>query len=304
VREVYLVAAKRTPIGKLCGALSRLSAAELGAAAAAALIAETQLPPQAFDEISMGQVLTGGAGQNPARQAAIKAGLPVSTPAMTVNQVCAAGQRSMHLAAQAIKCGDADLIIAGGQDSMSRAPRLFYDGRQGLRAGDAAMADSMIVDGLWDAFHDVHMGATVEQLAARYQVTRAEQDAFALESQRKAAAAIGADRFKAEMASVRIDGADGADIVERDEHPNPFATLESLAAMKPAFAPEGALTAGNSSGLNDGAAAVIVASGRAARDHDLDPLARIAAYATAGVEPLDMGLGPIAASRRALAVAG
>ncbi|MDX8452328.1 acetyl-CoA C-acetyltransferase [Mesorhizobium sp. VK9D] len=304
MRSAYIAAARRTPIGKLNGALSVLSASELGAVATAALLKDADLDPGAIDEVIMGQVLTGGAGQNPARQTALKAGLPVTTPAMGVNQVCGAGQRSLHLAAQAIKCGDADLIVAGGQDSMSQAPHLLYGVRTGVRSGDQRLVDSMVVDGLWDAFHDVHMGTTVERLASRYQVTRAEQDEFALGSQRRAAAAMAANAFESELAPATIDRGRKPGVVERDEHPNPETTLDKLAAMRPAFDPEGTLTAGNSSGLNDGAAATLVASEDALRSHGLEPLARIAAYASAAVEPMDMGLGPIAASRRALEIAG
>lgn len=304
MQRPYIVAARRTPIGKLCGALSSLSAAELGAAVTASLLMETGVEGEAVDEVIMGQVLTGGAGQNPARQTALKAGLPVTTPALTVNQVCGGGQRSLHLAAQAIKCGDADFIIAGGQDSMSRAPHLLYSAREGIRMGDRQIADSMIVDGLWDAFHDVHMGRTVEQLAFRYQITREEQDVFALESQRKAADAIAALHFHGEITPVTTGSGDKTRQVGRDEHPNGSATLAGLAALRPAFDPAGTLTPGNSSGLNDGAAALAIASDRALARHGLEPIARIAAYASAAVEPMDMGLGPVVASRRALEIAG
>jgi len=304
MNTVYLIAAKRTPIGKLCGSLASRSAAELGAAAVASLLAETSLDSAAVDEVIMGQVLSGGAGQNPARQTTLKAGLPVSTPALTVNQVCGAGQRSLHLAAQAIKCGDAGIVIAGGQDSMSRAPHLLYGARDGIKSGDRRLVDSMIVDGLWDAFHDIHMGTTVEQLASRYQITREAQDRFALESQHKAAFAISAGKFDAEITSVTVGTGDKQHSVSRDEHPNGETTLEKLASLKPAFSPEGTLTPVNSSGLNDGAAATILASARAMKAHGLEPMVRIASYASAAVEPMDMGLGPVAASRRALDLAG
>jgi acetyl-CoA C-acetyltransferase len=301
---VHIVAAKRTPIGKLNGAFSDLSAAELGGQLIAAMLADAQLAPDAVSEVIMGQVLTGGAGQNPARQSALKAGLPVSVPAMTVNKVCGAGQKSIHLAAQAIRCGDADCVIAGGQDSMTSAPH-FIDGvRGGIRMGDRTVKDSMITDGLWDAFHQVHMGVTAEALAQRYQITREEQDRFALRSQEKADAAVRAGRFDEEIAPVSIRTRRGDAVIERDEHPNPSTTIEALGRLRPVFDAAGTITAGNSSGLNDGAAAVLVMSEARVKELGLTPLARIASYASAGVEPMDMGLGPVAASRRALDKAG
>ena len=301
---VYIVAAKRTPIGKLNGALANLSAADLGGQLIQAMLAETGLAPGAVSEVIMGQVLTGGAGQNPARQASLKAGLPVSVPAMTINKVCGAGQKSIHLAAQAIRCGDADCVIAGGQDSMTSAPHFIPGVRGGVRMGDQVVKDSMITDGLWDAFHQVHMGVTVESLARRYQITRDEQDRFALRSQEKADAAIRSARFDDEVVPVSVKTRQGDVVVDRDEHPNPSTTLEGLALLKPVFEREGTITAGNSSGLNDGAAAVLVMSETRMNELKLKPLARIASYASAGVEPMDMGLGPIAASRLALEKAG
>jgi len=301
---VYIVAAKRTPIGKLNGAFANLSAADLGGQLIQAMLAETGLAPGAVSEVIMGQVLTGGAGQNPARQASLKAGLPVSVPAMTINKVCGAGQKSIHLAAQAIRCGDADCVIAGGQDSMTSAPHFIPGVRGGVRMGDQVVKDSMITDGLWDAFHQVHMGVTVESLARRYQITRDEQDRFALRSQEKADAAIRSARFDDEVVPVSVKTRQGDVVVDRDEHPNPSTTLEGLARLKPVFEREGTITAGNSSGLNDGAAAVLVISETRMNELKLKPLARIASYASAGVEPMDMGLGPIAASRLALEKAG
>jgi acetyl-CoA C-acetyltransferase len=301
---VYIVAAMRTAIGKLNGAFAGLSASDLGAAAINGLLDETGIEPQAISEVILGQVLTGGAGQNPARQSAIKGGLPVSCPATTVNMVCGAGQKSLHLAAQAIRCGDANIVIAGGQDSMTEAPHLLYGMRDGARMGDIEARDSMLVDGLIDAFNDVHMGVPVEGLARRYQITRNEQDEFALQSQRKAKVAIEGRRFSREIVTVSVPGRDGVKFVVSDEHPNPNATLESLARLRPVFDPAGGITAGNSSGLNDGAAAVVVMSEREMRARRLTPLARIASYASAGVEPLDMGLGPVEASRSALEKAG
>ncbi|MBZ9734276.1 MULTISPECIES: acetyl-CoA C-acetyltransferase [unclassified Mesorhizobium] len=301
---VYVVAAKRTPIGKLNGAFASLSAAELGGQLIQAMLADAQLAPDAVSEVIMGQVLTGGAGQNPARQAALKAGLPVSIPAMTVNKVCGAGQKSIHLAAQAIRCGDADCVIAGGQDSMTSAPHFISDMRGGIRMGDRTLKDSMITDGLWDAFHQVHMGVTAEALAQRYQITREEQDRFALRSQEKADAAIQTGRFDEEIVPISIRTRQGDLVIDRDEHPNPSTTMGVLGRLRPVFDAAGTITAGNSSGLNDGAAAVLVMSEARMKKLGLTPLARIASYASAGVEPMDMGLGPVAASRRALDKAG
>ncbi|WP_404924927.1 acetyl-CoA C-acetyltransferase [Mesorhizobium sp. ORM16] len=301
---VYIVAAKRTPIGKLNGALASLSAAELGGQLIRAMLAETGLAPDTVSEVIMGQVLTGGAGQNPARQASLKAGLPVSVPAMTVNKVCGAGQKSIHLAAQAIRCGDADCVIAGGQDSMTLAPHFLSGIRGGVRMGDRIVKDSMVTDGLWDAFHQVHMGVTVDWLARRYQITRDEQDRFALRSQEKADAAIRSGRFDDEIVPVSTKARQGDVVVDRDEHPNPSTTLIGLGRLRPVFEREGTITAGNSSGLNDGAAAVLVMSETRMNELGLKPLARIASYGSAGVEPMDMGLGPVAASRLALEKAG
>lgn len=301
---VHIVAAKRTPIGKLNGAFCDLSAAEMGAQLIHAMLAQTQLAPDAVSEVIMGQVLTGGAGQNPARQAALKAGLPVSVPAMTVNKVCGAGQKSIHLAAQAIRCGDADCVIAGGQDSMTSAPHVIHGARAGIHMGDRTVKDSMITDGLWDAFHQVHMGVTAETLALRYQITREEQDRFALRSQEKADAAIQAGRFDEEIVPISIKTRQGDRAIDRDEHPNPSTTMEALGRLRPVFDAAGTITAGNSSGLNDGAAAVLVMSEARLNELGLTPFARIASYASAGVEPIDMGLGPVAASRRALDKAG
>ena len=301
---IHIVAAKRTPIGKLNGAFSGLSAAELGGQLLQGMLAELPLEPCAVSEVIMGQVLTGGAGQNPARQAALKAGLPVSVPAMTVNKVCGAGQKSIHLAAQAIRCGDADCVVAGGQDSMTSAPHFISGMRGGVRMGNQTVKDSMITDGLWDAFHQVHMGVTVESLARRFQITREEQDRFALRSQEKADAAIRHRRSDDEIIPVSIKTRQGDVVVDRDEHPNPATTIEGLARLKPVFDPEGTITAGNSSGLNDGAAGVLVMSEARMNELKLSPLARIASYASAGVEPMDMGLGPVAASRLALEKAG
>ncbi|MGE0239781.1 MAG: acetyl-CoA C-acetyltransferase [Parvibaculaceae bacterium] len=302
-RHIHIVAAKRTPIGKLNGAFAGVAASDLGAEVIKALVAETEIEPAAVSEVIMGQVLTGGAGQNPARQATLKAGLPVTVSALSVNQVCGAGQRSIHLAAQAIRCGDADIVISGGQDSMTEAPHLLYGLRSGVKMGERTVKDSMVVDGLWDAFHDVHMGTTVESIARRHQITRAEQDAFALASQQRAEAARSAGRFDDEIIEVTVPGR-VARSVKADEHPNPATSLEALARLKPVFDPDGSITAGNSSGLNDGAAAVMVMAEDRMVELGLESLARIVSYASAAVEPMDMGLAPVPAARQALAKAG
>ncbi|MCY6383270.1 acetyl-CoA C-acetyltransferase [Hoeflea prorocentri] len=301
--EIYIAAAKRTPIGKLGGALGEMSAADLGAAVIDSIMSELDLGPDAVDEVIMGQVLTGGAGQNPARQAALQAGLPNTIPAMTVNQVCGAGQRSIHLAAQAIKCGDADLIVAGGQDSMTRAPQVVYNTRNGQKAAPH-MADSMIVDGLWDVFNDIHMGETVEQLATRFQITREDQDTFAVHSQAKTAKAVEEGRFESQIVPIRLKGAKDERIVSADEHPRPGATAQKLAALKPVFSETGTITAGNSSGLNDGAAAVLVGSEEKLSELGLEPLVRVVSYASAALDPMDMGLGPVHAINAAIRKAG
>lgn len=300
---IFIAAAKRSPIGKLNGALTGLSAAEIGAQVIRSIIAESRIDPGAVDDVIMGQVLQGGAGQNPARQAAMGAGIPAHVPAVTLNMVCGAGQRSIHFAAQAIRSGDADLVIAGGQDSMTDAPH-FFRARQPARMGNQIAKDMMVTDGLWDVFNDIHMGATVEQLARRYHVTRDEQDHFALASQKKAGAAIAAGLFAEEIAPVAVPGRKGKIMVNADEHPRPDTTLADLAAMRPAFANDGTITAGNASGLNDGASAVLVGSERRLREMGLEPLARIASYASAALDPMDMGLGPAFASRRSLLKAG
>jgi acetyl-CoA C-acetyltransferase len=304
MEEVVIIAARRTPIGKLNGCFASRTAAQLGSTVIQALLSDAGIDGGDVDEVIMGQVLTGGAGQNPARQAALAAGIPVEVPAMTINKVCGAGQKSIHLAAQAIRCGDAEIIIAGGQDSMTQAPHLLYGMREGVRMGDQPLKDSMIVDGLWDAFHGVHMGLTAEHLAKRYQFCREEQDRFALASQQRALTAVEAGRFEAEIVPVTISTRQGDRVIAADEHLNPDTNLEKLARLKPVFDPVGTVTAGNSSGLNDGAAAVLVMSGKRAARLGLEPLARIKSYASAGVEPMDMGLGPVAASRKALAKAG
>jgi len=303
MESVYIAAAKRSAIGKLNGAFAGLSAADIGAQVIRALIAGAGIDPGAIDEVMIGQVLTGGAGQNPARQAAMGGGIPHHVPAVTMNMVCGAGQKSIHFAAQAIKSGDAGLILAGGQDSMTAAPH-FYHARTPVRMGAQVARDMMVTDGLWDVFNDIHMGETVEALARRYKITRAEQDAFAIKSQQRAGKAIAAGHFDAEIAPIIPPDRRGDRIVAADEHPRPETTIAELTAMRPAFAADGTLTAGNASGLNDGAAALLIGSESRLRALGLDPMARIAAYASAALDPMDMGLGPALASRKALDRAG
>ncbi|MDF3864398.1 acetyl-CoA C-acetyltransferase [Pseudomonas denitrificans (nom. rej.)] len=305
MQEVVIVAATRTAIGSFQGSLSALPAHELGAAVIRSLLQQANLDPARVDEVILGQTLTAGAGQNPARQAAIAAGLPVSVPAMTINKVCGSGLKALHLAAQAIRCGDAQVIIAGGQESMSLAPYVMPGARTGLRMGHAKLIDSMIQDGLWDAFNDYHMGITAENLVEKYGISREEQDAFAADSQRKATAAIEAGRFKAEITPIEIPQRKGEPLrFDTDEQPRAGTTAESLAKLKPAFKKDGSVTAGNASTLNDGAAAVLLMSAAKAAELGLPVLARIAAYANAGVDPAIMGIGPVSATRRCLEKAG
>ncbi|MFV7520207.1 acetyl-CoA C-acetyltransferase [Enterobacter quasiroggenkampii] len=306
MKEVMIVGAMRTPIGSFRGSLAPLSAAELGAVAVHRLLENSGLPAETIDEVIFGQVLTAGCGQNPARQTAIAAGLPVSTPATTVNLVCGAGLKAVQLAAQAIRCGDAEVVIAGGQESMSNAPYLLDGARSGLRFGHTGLQDSMITDGLWDAFNDYHMGITAENVARQYGISREQQDAFAARSQQKAASAAEAGRFDAEIAPVTVrQGKKPPLIVSRDEQPRPGTTAELLAQLRPAFLQEeGTVTAGNASTLNDGAAAVLLMSGENARASGLPILGRIVSYAVTGVDPSVMGIGPVSACQSALARAG
>ena len=303
MEEVFIVAARRTAIGRLNGAFSGTSAVELGTAVVRAVLADTGVDPGQVSELIFGNVLTGGLGQNPARQTAIGAGLPVAVPAMTINKVCGSGQKAIHLGAQAIRCGDADIVIAGGQENMTRAAHVLPL-RQGIKLGDMTARDTVMTDGLVDAFNNVPMGITAENIAQRHQISREEQDEFALASQHKAEAAIAAGRFVDEIVPVEVTERRQTRVVDTDEHPTRGSTLEGLAALRPAFDKAGTVTAGNASGINDGAAAVLLVSGRKLKELDLTPLARIVSYASSGVEPLVMGLGPIGASRRALAKAG
>jgi acetyl-CoA C-acetyltransferase len=305
MNEVVIVAATRTAIGSFQGALSAIPATELGAAVIRRLLEETGLDGSQIDEVILGQVLTAGSGQNPARQTAIKAGLPHTTPALTLNKVCGSGLKAVQLAVQAIRCGDAELIIAGGQENMSLAPYVLPKARTGLRLGHAQLQDSVIQDGLWDAFNDYHMGITAENLAQKYELSREDQDAFAAASQQKAAAAIEAGYFKREITPILIPQRKGEPLVfDTDEQPRPDSTLQALGNLKPAFQKTGSVTAGNSSTLNDGAAVLLLASAAKALALGLPVLARIKAYASAGVDPSIMGIGPVPATRLALTKAG
>lgn len=306
MKKVMIVGATRTPIGSFRGSLSPLSAVELGAVTVQRLLESSGLHPEQIDELVFGQVLTAGCGQNPARQTAITAGLPVSTPATTVNLVCGAGLKAVQLAVQAIRCGDADVVIAGGQESMSNAPYLLDGARSGLRFGHTGLQDSMITDGLWDAFNDYHMGITAENVAREYGISREQQDAFAFRSQQKAASAIETGRFDAEIAPVTVkQGKRAPQIVRHDEQPRPETTAGQLAQLRPAFLhDEGTVTAGNAPTLNDGAAAVLLMSEEKARESGLPVLGHIVSYAVTGVDPSMMGIGPVSACRTALARAG
>ncbi len=305
MEDVVIVAATRTAIGSFQGSLADIPAPALGAAVIERLLQQTGLDPANVDEVILGQVLTAGAGQNPARQAAIQAGLPCSVAAFTLNKVCGSGLKAVHLGAQAIRCGDAEVVIAGGMENMSLAPYVLPSARTGLRMGHAQLQDSMIVDGLWDAFNDYHMGITAENLADRYGISREAQDAFAAASQRRAVGAIEAGRFDAEITPVRIPQRKGEAITfARDEQPRAGTTAESLAKLKPAFRKDGSVTAGNASSLNDGAAAVLLMSAAKAQALGLPVLAKIAGYASAGVDPAIMGIGPVSATRRCLDKAG
>lgn len=305
LQNVVIVAAGRTAVGSFNGALAKIPASELGAIVIQHLLSKIQLPGELISEIIMGQVLTAGAGQNPARQAAIKAGLPTSIPAMTINKVCGSGLKALHLATQAVRLGDADIVIAGGQENMSLAPHLLPNSRSGYRMGNVNLIDSMIYDGLWDAFHDYHMGITAENVVSKYNVSREAQDRFALESHQKAIRAQQQNRFADEIIPVQVPQPKGNPIIfAKDEGPRDSVTLELLTRLKPVFKADGSVTAGNSSSINDGAAAVILCSERKARELGLKPLARIAAYASSGVDPSIMGTAPISATRLCLEKAG
>ena len=303
--EAVIVSATRTAIGKFGGTLAKFAAPELGAVVIRAALERAGVEPGQVDEVILGQVLTAGAGQNPARQAALKAGLPDAVPAMTINKVCGSGLKAVMLAANAIIAGDAHIIVAGGQENMSAAPHVLPGSRDGFRMGDAKLVDSMRVDGLWDAFNHYHMGITAENVAQQYGITRQAQDAFAAQSQNKAEAAQKAGRFNAEIVPVGIMHKKGEPgVFNTDESVRHSITPELLAGLNPAFRKNGTVTAGNASGINDGAAAVVVMSAQKAAALGLTPLARIVAHASAGVDPAVMGIGPVPASRRCLARAG
>jgi acetyl-CoA C-acetyltransferase len=304
MNNVVITAALRSAVGKFGGSIAKVPAADLGAQVIKALLVRTGVEPASVSEVILGQVLTAGVGQNPARQALIRSGIPHMVPAMTVGKVCGSGLKAVHLAAQAIKCGDADIIIAGGQENMSAAPHVPNGSRDGFRMGDAKLIDNMIVDGLWDAYNNYHMGTTAENVAKQFGISRREQDEFAAASQQKAEAAQTAGRFKAEIAPIEIASKKGSVIFDADEYIRYGTTAETLGELKPAFSKDGTVTAGNASGLNDGAAAVMVMSERRAGELGLKPLARIRAYSSAGVDPKIMGMGPVPASQLCLAKAG
>jgi acetyl-CoA C-acetyltransferase len=305
MENAVIVAAGRSAIGAFNGGLAGLPASGIGSEVISALLARTGIPPGEVDEVILGQVLTAGTGQNPARQAAIRAGIPESVPSLTINKVCGSGLKAVHLATQAIRCGDAELVVAGGQENMSLSPHVLQGSRTGTKMGDWTLKDSMIVDGLWDAFNDVHMGITAENIVRRQTISREEQDRFAAESQRRTEAAQKAGRFRDEIVPIRIPQRKGDPIVvETDEFPRHGTTAEGLAKLRPSFESAGTVTPGNASGINDGAAVVIVASERKAKALGLQPLGCVAGYASAGVDPAIMGTGPIPATERCLQRAG
>ncbi|MEO8008855.1 MAG: acetyl-CoA C-acetyltransferase [Betaproteobacteria bacterium] len=302
--DVVIVAALRTGVGKFGGTIGKIPASELGARVITALLAKTGVKPDMISEVLLGQVLTAAVGQNPARQASIRAGLPHMVPAMTINKVCGSGLKATHLAAQAIKAGDAEIVIAGGQESMSLAPHALNGARDGLRMMDSKLVDTMIVDGLWDVYNQYHMGVTAENVAKKWNVSRQEQDEFAAASQQKAEAAQKAGRFKDEIVPITLPTRKGDVIFDSDEYVRHGTTVDSLASLKPAFDKSGTVTAGNASGINDGAAAVMMMGATKAKELGLKPLARIKAYSSAGVDPSIMGIGPIPASKLCLKKAG
>ena len=303
--DVVIVSAARTGVGKFGGSLAKIPAPELGATVIRAVLERAGVKPEQVSEVIMGQVLAAGSGQNPARQSLIKAGLPTAVPGMTVNKVCGSGLKAVMLAAQAIAWGDSEIVVAGGQENMSAAPHVLMGSRDGQRMGDWKMIDSMIVDGLWDVYNKYHMGVTAENVAKEYHIDRAVQDALALASQQKAAAAQDAGKFKDEIVPVSIPQRKGDPVLfDTDEFINKKTNAEALAGLRPAFDKAGTVTAGNASGINDGAAAVVVMSAKKAAQLGLKPLARIAAFGTSGLDPATMGMGPVPASRKALQRAG
>jgi acetyl-CoA C-acetyltransferase len=304
MEEIVIVGAARTAIGKFSGSLAGVPAARLGAHIIKKVLERSGVAPDQVSEVIMGQVLTAAVGQNPARQAAIWAGLPDMIPAMTINKVCGSGLKAAMLGAQAIANGDSDIVVAGGQENMSAAPHALNGSRDGFRMGDAKLIDTMIVDGLWDVYNQYHMGVTAENVAKEYAVSREEQDEFAVKSQNKTEAAQKAGKFKDEIVPYEVPSRKGPVIFSDDEYPRHGATVEAMKGLRPAFDKNGTVTAGNASGINDGAAAVVLCSGTKAKQLGLKPLARIKAFASAGVDPKYMGMGPVPASKRCLSRAG
>jgi len=304
MEEVVIVSAARTAVGKFGGSLAKTAAPELGAIVIKALLARSGISPELVNEVILGQVLTAGSGQNPARQAVVKSGLPHGVPAFVVGKVCGSGLKATHLAAQSIMCGDASIIIAGGQENMSASPHVLLGSRDGQRMGDWKMVDTMITDGLWDVYNQYHMGTTAENVAKKFEISRAAQDEFAAASQNKAEAAQKAGKFKDEIVPVELVSKKGTTVFDSDEFIKAGTTVESLAGLRPAFDKTGTVTAGNASGLNDGAAAVLMMSARKAAELGLKPLARIKSYASAGLDPSIMGMGPVPASQLCLKKAG
>jgi acetyl-CoA C-acetyltransferase len=301
--EVVIVSAARTPIGSFLGSLSSLSAAKLGEVAITEALKRGEINPDEVSEVIMGQVLTAGTGQNPARQAAINSGIPSDRTAVTINQVCGSGVRSVAMGYQAIKAGDSEIVVAGGQENMSASPHCA-EMRNGQKMGPLSLVDTMIVDGLWDAFNGYHMGSTAENVAQKWEISRDQQDEFAAASQQKAELAQKAGKFNDEIVSVTVPGRKGDTTADKDEYPKHGTTVDTLARLRPAFSKEGTVTAGNASGLNDGAAATVLMSADTAEKRGLTPMATIRSWATVGVDPAVMGSGPIPASKRALDIAG
>src|ERR1700730_18556151 len=298
MNDVVITAALRSAVGKFGGSISKVSAADLGAQIIKALLTQTDVKPAQISEVILGQVLTAGVGQNPARQALIRSGIPNNVPGMTIGKVCGSGLKAVHLAAQAIRCGDEDLIIAGGQENMSASPHILQGSRDGFRMGDAKLVDSMIVDGLWDVYNNYHMGMTAENVAKKYEISRRDQDELAAASAQKAG------RFKAEIVPIEIVARKATTSFDTDVYIRAGTTVDALSELKPAFAKDGTVTAGNASGINDGAAAVVMMSARKASELGLKPLASIRAYSSAGVDPKLMGMGPVPASQLCLKKAG
>jgi len=303
MKEVVIAGAARTPVGAFNGGLSGVAASYLGTVAIKEALKRAKTDAADVDEVLLGQILTAGAGQNPARQAAIEAGIPVEATAVQVNQLCGSGLRTVAMGMQSIKLGDTDVVVAGGQESMSQAPHCAHL-RNGQKMGDLSFIDTMIRDGLWDAFNGYHMGNTAENVAEKFQITREQQDAFAVASQNKAGAAMESGAFADEIVPVTIKTRKGEIVIDTDEHPKPSTTIETLSSLRPAFQKDGTVTAGNASGINDGAASIVLMSSEGAEKRDVEPLARIVSWATVGVDPAIMGTGPIPASQKALEIAG